>query len=142
MRMTGFILVLLTLSTILPLAGAQNQQNQGNDDLWNDVLAKIPLIQNQFYVKDLAKLGGYLCGLLVVLGVLFWTAGYALAGERPEAAPLLRWGKRMLIGGVLGILLLAILPLVIKWLASGQMGVEVEVPTWGAGTITITRRQW
>ena len=131
MRMTGLILVLLTLSTILPLVGAQNQQNQDNS-LWNDVLARIPLIQHRFYVEDLAKLGVYICGLLLALGVVTWPVGYAFAGERPEAAPLMKWGKRFIIAGGLGLLLLGVVPLVVKWWA-GQTGASdiTEVPTWG-----------
>jgi|Deesub1362B_J571_1020462.scaffolds.fasta_scaffold01021_15 hypothetical protein len=122
------ISVLFVMSTALPSVYAGS--------LWDDFFSKIPLIQNQFYVNDLAKFGAYVCGFLLGLGVIMYTIGYAFAGDRPEAAGLLKWGKRLIVAGFLGVLLLGVIPYLIDWFR-GQVNAP-EVPTWGGEQKTIS----
>ncbi len=122
------LLLMLAAAVLLQAVPAVHAEG-----LW-DVLQRIPLIQQKFYVDDIIKLAIYICGLLLAVGVLLVVAGYAIAGERPtEGATLLARGKKMIKAGILGLVLAGVLPPLVRWFSSQVTPEEKlpeDVPLW------------
>jgi len=113
--------------------GAVHGQSASLEDLERN----IPILSNKFYVDTLARWVVYADVFVLVIGIGMMVIGQGAGGDRVEAAGMYAKGKKMVIGALILLPILAALPEIVKFLlaagtpSSSTSGLANDVPTWG-----------
>ncbi len=97
------------------------------------LMQAIPLLQNKFYIQSIVTLLLYLDVAILLLSLGMIIVGRAVGGDRSEGAEMFVKGKKIFTVALISLLLLAALPVLIKFFlraGSGSTALANQVPTW------------
>ncbi len=123
----GILVVSILIDIIFNSVAAVQETGFGG------LMQAIPLLQNKFYIQSIVTLLLYLdvAVLLISLGMII--VGRAVGGDRSEGAEMFVKGKKIFTVALISLLLLAALPVLIKFFlraGSGSTALANQVPTW------------
>ncbi len=123
----GIMVVSILIDIIFNSVAAVQETGLGG------LMQEIPLLQNKFYIQSIVTLLLYLDVAILLLSLGMIIVGRAVGGDRSEGAEMFVKGKKIFTVALISLLLLAALPVLIKFFlraGSGSTALANQVPTW------------